>query len=79
MAQESLVTCLVAFVQVLGRHGPSPDVVKNWPVIGQFSSVGSLGNKADAWLTAEFLSSLSTVQTASPLFTGRNAKLQLVS
>ena len=31
-----------------------------WPVIGQFSSISSLGNDKDGWLCSEWLQSLST-------------------
>lgn len=35
-------------------------VNEEWPVVGQFSSIGSLGSTAEAWLTGEFLESLSS-------------------
>lgn len=31
-----------------------------WPVVGQFSSIGSLGASAQSWLTGEWLTSLSS-------------------
>lgn len=47
--------------KVLHQHGPSPeDLNPKWPVIGQFSSIGSLGNDKDRWLCSEWLQSLST-------------------
>lgn len=51
---------LIGLSQVLQQHGPSPkDVKSNWPIIGQFSSIGSLGNNKDRWLCGEWLQSLS--------------------
>lgn len=38
-----------------------------WPVIGQFSSIGSLGAAPDRWLTGEFLDSLMTVKKSANL------------
>lgn len=32
---------------------------EHWPVIGQFSSIGSLGASSHTWLCAEWLLSLS--------------------
>ena len=47
--------------QVLHPHRPSSDGISSkWPVIGQFSSIGSLGNDKDRWLCSEWLQSLST-------------------
>ncbi|CAD5123083.1 DgyrCDS11459 [Dimorphilus gyrociliatus] len=34
---------------------------KQWPIVGQFSSIGSLGAKSEDWLCSEWLSSLSTM------------------
>ena len=42
------------------EHGPVKSAVsKDWPVVGQFSSVGSLGEESEKWLCAEWLRSLS--------------------
>lgn len=47
--------------KVLHQFGPRPDDISpKWPVIGQFSSIGSLGNDKDRWLCSEWLQSLST-------------------
>lgn len=51
--------------KVLNTHGPPKDHVKSWPVIGQFSSIGSLGANKEAWLCTEFLQSLATVEGSS--------------
>lgn len=72
-------------LQVLQEYGPSPSVVtKDWPVIGQFSSIGSLGPTPSSWLTSEWLTSLSACKrkeaaTANvSLGPGIKGKLQLV-
>lgn len=45
---------------MLQEHGPLPSVVlKDWPVVAQFSSIGSLGPTSDHWLSSEWLSSLA--------------------
>ena len=64
----------VLYIQTLQRFGPDLSAVSNWSVIGQFSSVGSLGNSVDAWMTGELLDSLSAGKGIS-----NKAKLQLVS
>lgn len=47
--------------KLLHQYGPSSDDVSSkWPVIGQFSSIGSLGNDKDRWLCSEWLQSLAT-------------------
>ena len=51
--------------KVLNANGPPKDQVKSWPVVGQYSSIGSLGATKDAWLATEFLQSLATVQGSS--------------
>lgn len=52
---------------LLSQHGPSKELVSNhWPLIAQFSSIGSLGSNAEAWLTGEFLCSLATVKNSGP-------------
>ena len=47
-------------------------VDSNWPVIGQFSSIGSLGTSPDKWLCGEWLTSLSACNV-SKVF-GQSAK-----
>lgn len=52
----------------------------SWPVIGQFSSIGSLGASADGWLSGEWLDSMSAVHSdACQLMTAAKPPLQLVS
>ena len=57
-----------------------------WPVVGQFSSIGSLGPTAQQWLTSEWLHSLSCTnkprglgKTATALTEKKYPCLQLVS
>ena len=46
--------------KVLSEHGPDKSLVtKEWPVVGQFSSIGSLGDDDKKWLSSEWLRSLS--------------------
>lgn len=45
---------------VLSEFGPDKSLVtKDWPVVGQFSSIGSLGGDSSKWLCAEWLRSLA--------------------
>ncbi|XP_064482492.1 tyrosyl-DNA phosphodiesterase 1-like [Ornithodoros turicata] len=62
---------------LLLSRGPSKEVVSDhWPVIGQFSSIGSLGTDPGAWLKAEFLCSLSALGGSTPA--PRSVPLKLV-
>lgn len=62
---------------LLSQHGPSKDLVSNhWPLVAQFSSIGSLGASAESWLLGEFLSSLST--TKGSMVTAQSVPLKLV-
>ena len=64
--------------QLLSQHGPSSAMVSSgWPVIGQFSSIGSLGPTSSHWLTSEWLTSLSTTRSAG-ITAAKTAKLNLV-
>ena len=51
--------------KVLNEHGPPKEQTSKWPVIGQFSSIGSLGASKENWLAVEFLQSLATVKGTS--------------
>ena len=70
--------CLVCLLQVLQEAGPEKTEVGSWPVLGQFSSIGSLGASPDQWLCSEWLDSLSQCRgmMGTPL---HHSKLQLVS
>ncbi|XP_031555938.1 tyrosyl-DNA phosphodiesterase 1-like [Actinia tenebrosa] len=62
--------------KVLQEHGPSSaNVSPSWPVIGQFSSIGSLGNDKSKWLCGEWLQSLAVT---SGRMAGSNSPLKLV-
>ena len=63
---------------MLQEAGPEKTEVGSWPVIGQFSSIGSLGASPDQWLCSEWLDSLSQCRgmMGTPL---HHSKLQLVS
>ena len=52
-------------------------VNSGWPIIGQFSSIGSLGPTSSHWLTGEWLASLSSTRGAS-ITVAKTAKLHLV-
>lgn len=53
--------------KVLHSYGPTKELVTGkWPVIGQFSSIGSLGSDVDQWLCGEWLQSLATVKGSTP-------------
>ncbi|XP_069117076.1 tyrosyl-DNA phosphodiesterase 1-like isoform X2 [Argopecten irradians] len=57
--------------RLLHEHGPEKELVKTWPVVGQYSSVGTLGPAKETWLCTEWLQSLATVKGTSsvPLMT----------
>ena len=50
---------------MLSERGPDSTRVQNWPVVGQFSSIGSLGPDKEAWLTSEWARSLNSCKGAS--------------
>lgn len=43
--------------QLLRSH--TPETPSSWPVVGQFSSIGSLGLKPTDWLTTEWSTSFA--------------------
>ncbi|RUS73000.1 hypothetical protein EGW08_019248 [Elysia chlorotica] len=53
--------------KVLSERGPDPTRVQNWPLVGQFSSIGSLGPDKNAWLTTEWATSLNSCKGSSML------------
>ncbi|OWF40656.1 tyrosyl-DNA phosphodiesterase 1-like isoform X2 [Mizuhopecten yessoensis] len=57
--------------RLLHDHGPEKELVRTWPVLGQYSSVGTLGPAKESWLCTEWLQSLATVKGTScvPLMT----------
>jgi tyrosyl-DNA phosphodiesterase-1 len=62
--------------KVLQEHGPTQGTVKTWPVIGQFSSIGSMGPNKENWLCGEWQQSLSA--TRSGTGPQSQSRLQLV-
>ncbi|XP_066921282.1 tyrosyl-DNA phosphodiesterase 1-like [Clytia hemisphaerica] len=68
--------------KLLSNHGPSAShVTADWSVIGQFSSIGSLGTEPNKWLTSEWLQSFSQCRknsTGNALQRNTKAKLNLV-
>lgn len=51
--------------RLLNENGPAKEQASKWPVVGQFSSIGSLGASKENWLSVEFLQSLATVKGTS--------------
>ncbi|BFZ07683.1 hypothetical protein BsWGS_10722 [Bradybaena similaris] len=51
--------------KVLSDRGPDAGFVRNWPVAGQFSSIGSLGPNKESWLLSELGQSLSSCRNGS--------------
>ncbi|KAM9466252.1 tyrosyl-DNA phosphodiesterase 1 isoform 2-T3 [Clarias gariepinus] len=51
---------------------------ENWPVIGQFSSIGSMGLDKTKWLSAEFQHTLTTLGKSGKLLTVPETPLMLV-
>lgn len=51
--------------KLLNENGPVKEQASKWPVIGQFSSIGSLGASKENWLSVEFLQSLATMKGTS--------------
>ena len=66
-------------LQVLQVVGPTVEDVANWPVIGQFSSIGSLGAQPELWLCGEWYTSLSSAKDGGTSMGGNRDKLKLVS
>ncbi|KAL4238825.1 tyrosyl-DNA phosphodiesterase 1 [Mactra antiquata] len=62
--------------KVLYEHGPSQETVKTWPMIGQFSSIGSMGPNKENWLCSEWKQSLGTTKSSSMV--SSNNRLMLI-
>ena len=65
-------------MQVLKADGPTASDVSSWPVIGQFSSIGSLGAQPEAWLTTEWFHSLAAGTGTNAPIQGSRDRLKLV-
>ena len=59
--------------------GPTKLHAQSWPVIGQFSSIGSLGANKDVWVCGEWLESLSTTRGSASMPGPNRAQVHLVS
>ena len=66
------------FVQVLSDNNSGEEVDEEWPVIGQFSSVGSLGPSSSSWLCSEWLLSLSSTKKKAGASLHKYPNLKLV-
>uniref|UniRef100_A0A5F9D5P1 Tyrosyl-DNA phosphodiesterase 1 n=1 Tax=Oryctolagus cuniculus TaxID=9986 RepID=A0A5F9D5P1_RABIT len=51
--------------KLLKEHTSSVPQAESWPIVGQFSSIGSLGADESKWLCSEFKESLLTLGQAS--------------
>ncbi|XP_053459848.1 tyrosyl-DNA phosphodiesterase 1 isoform X3 [Nycticebus coucang] len=47
--------------KLLKEHASSIPAAESWPIVGQFSSIGSLGADESKWLSSEFKESLLTL------------------
>ncbi|XP_045679872.1 tyrosyl-DNA phosphodiesterase 1 [Phyllostomus hastatus] len=47
--------------KLLREHAASTPSAEAWPIVGQFSSIGSLGADASKWLCSEFKETLATL------------------
>ena len=61
MGQEKTRYGHLRLRSILQEHAvlATKKVTPEWPVIGQFSSIGSIGPTGENWLTGEFLESMS--------------------
>ncbi|XP_033706628.1 tyrosyl-DNA phosphodiesterase 1 isoform X5 [Tursiops truncatus] len=62
---------------ILKEHTSSTPKAESWPVVGQFSSVGSMGADESKWLCSEFKESLVTLGKESRAL-GRAVPLHLI-
>lgn len=53
------VHCVLS--QLLKEHASSIPKAESWPVVGQFSSIGSMGADESKWLCSEFKETLATL------------------
>ncbi|XP_067848156.1 tyrosyl-DNA phosphodiesterase 1 isoform X2 [Heptranchias perlo] len=64
--------------KVLGDCATSLANQESWPVIGQFSSIGSLGADETKWLCSEFKESLTTLGQGRTYLSSQKVPLRLV-
>ncbi len=75
---SSIFVTMVIVLQVLSEFVSESGVDEHWPVVGQFSSIGSLGPGSSNWLCAEWLQSLSSSFTTRGCLTQKDPDLKLV-
>lgn len=66
-------------VQLLSEHTHPVQDTQKWPVIGQFSSIGSMGLDKTKWLSSEFQRTLMTLGKSEKTLTVPETQLLLVS
>ncbi|XP_053553544.1 tyrosyl-DNA phosphodiesterase 1 [Bombina bombina] len=64
--------------KLLRENASLIDGVEAWPVIGQFSSIGSMGTDKTKWLHSEFLESLTTFGKGVKSLQKKDARLHLI-
>lgn len=65
--------------QLLKEHASSIPKAESWPIVGQFSSIGSMGPDESKWLCSEFKETLVTLGKESRAPGKSAAPLHLVS
>ncbi|KAK6481351.1 tyrosyl-DNA phosphodiesterase 1-like [Huso huso] len=64
--------------KLLSEHASSDSGEETWPVIGQYSSIGSLGADKTKWLTSEFQQTLTTLQKGVTFLPKHEIPLHLI-
>lgn len=65
-------------LQILREKGGLISGIESWPVIGQFSSIGSMGTDHTKWLHSEFGESLKSLGKGVKALPKAENPLQLV-
>lgn len=65
MSNRDVLISFVLFCQLLYEHTDPIPGEEKWPVIGQFSSIGSMGLDKTKWLAGEFQRTLTTLGKSS--------------
>lgn len=65
--------------QLLREHTHPVENAEKWPVIGQFSSIGSMGLDKTKWLSSEFQRTLTSLGKSEKLLSTPETPLLLVS
>ncbi|XP_015278745.1 PREDICTED: tyrosyl-DNA phosphodiesterase 1 [Gekko japonicus] len=64
--------------KLLKDHATQVPDEDSWPVIGQFSSIGSMGADQSKWLCSEFRQSLVTLGNSAKSLTNREVPINLI-